>query len=64
MPSYRFYLIIGSMIIAREDAACANDDAAHDYADRRLRETGSTYDAVEVWDGTRRVCRTERRVVP
>ncbi len=62
MPSYRFYLIVGSMIIAREDAAYANDEEAQLHADRRLRETGVTYDAIEVWDGTRRVCRTERTI--
>jgi hypothetical protein len=46
----------------REDASCADDVAAQDWADRRLRETGAMYDAIEVWDGARRVCRAERRV--
>ncbi len=62
MASYRFYLMVGTMIIAREDAACGSDGEAQDHADRRLRETGATYDAIEVWDGARHVCRTERRV--
>ena len=60
MVSYRFYLMAGKMILAREDANCADDGEARDYAERRLRETGAMYDAVEVWDGTRRVCRAER----
>jgi hypothetical protein len=62
MASYRFYLMVGTMIIVREDASCDDDVAAQDWADRRLRETGAMYDAIEVWDGARRVCRTERRV--
>ncbi|HUK58304.1 MAG TPA: hypothetical protein VLV50_03660 [Stellaceae bacterium] len=64
MPSYRFYLIVGSMIMEREETLCADDREAHDRADRRLRETGARYDAIEAWDGVRRVCRIERSIIP
>ena len=60
MQHYRFYLMVGTKIMRGEDLVCAGDDDASAEAERRLRTTEPSYDAVEVWQGVRRVCRHER----
>ena len=60
MQHYRFYLMVGSKIMRGEDVACAGDDDAGREAERRLRTTEPGYDAIEVWQGVRRVWRHER----
>lgn len=60
MQHYRFYLMVGTKIMRGEDFACAGDDDAGLEAERRLRTTEPGYDAIEVWQGTRRVWRYER----
>ena len=65
MPHYRFYLLVGSKIRRCEDRQCADDDDAAALADTRLSADGPIYyDAVEVWQGTRIVCRRGRAMPP
>lgn len=60
MQHYRFYGLVGTMILNAENVLCADDDAASSEARRRLELSGSSYDAIEVWQGTRLVCRHDR----
>jgi hypothetical protein len=60
MTFYRFYLMVGTTIIAREERDCDDDRAAAERAAQWLSEAGATYDAIEVWDRARRVLRHER----
>ncbi len=60
MVHYRFYGMVGTMIINAENVLCDDDEDAGRRATTRLAETGATYDAFEVWQGTRLVCRHER----
>jgi hypothetical protein len=55
---YRFSLLDRSdRIKALETFECHDDDEAEDFADRLLRSSG--YIAVEIWEGTERIHRTE-----
>ena len=58
MLHYRFYGLVGTMILNAEDVLCADDRHASMEAEIRLGP--STFDAIEVWQGTRVVCRHER----
>jgi hypothetical protein len=58
MQHYRFYGLVGTMILHAEDVLCANDSQASVEAQARLGP--SAFDAIEVWQGTRVVCRHER----
>lgn len=58
---YRFYLMVGTMIMRGDHVACADDADASSQAERCLDDAQPTYDAIEVWHGTRLVCRHERR---
>ncbi len=60
MQHYRLYGLVGTMIINADNVLCANDEAASIEARRRLAQAGTTFDAIEVWQGARRVCRHER----
>lgn len=60
MQHYRFYGLVGTMILNAENVLCADDEAASDEARRRLAQCGSDFDAIEVWQGARLVCRHER----
>ena len=60
MQHYRFYALVGTMILNAENVLCADDEAASGEARRRLEQSGSGFDAVEVWQGTRLVCRHDR----
>ena len=60
MQHYRFYGLVGTMILNAENVLCADDDAASDEGRRRLEQAGSSFDAIEVWQGTRLVCRHDR----
>jgi hypothetical protein len=56
MPSYRFYFLNDADHIIDSDwAACANDNSAIQRAEM-LVEDHSRCRAIEVWQGTRRVC--------
>lgn len=64
MLHYRFYFMIGTKIMQGEDVTCADDDDANREAERRLRTGDPVYDAIEVWQGARPVCRLERAALP
>lgn len=64
MQHYRFYLMLGTKIMRGEDVACADDGDAAAQAESRLRTEEPGYDAIEVWQGTRRVWRHERAALP
>jgi hypothetical protein len=56
MPSYRFYFLNGDdHIIDADWAPCANDNDAIHRAEQMLEGTRGCH-AVEVWQGTRRIC--------
>lgn len=64
MQNYRFYFLVGTKIMRAEDAASADDRDASVQAEHRLRAIDTDYDAIEVWQGARRVCRHERATLP
>jgi hypothetical protein len=64
MAHYRFYFMIGTMIMQGEDVTCSGDDDAMAMAMERLGATASSCEAIEVWQGTRQVCRHERTAAP
>jgi hypothetical protein len=64
MLHYRFYLMVGTKIMRGEDVTCTDDRAANREAERRLQTGDPAYDAIEVWQGVRPVCRHERAALP
>lgn len=60
MAHYRFYGMVGTMIISAENAQCADDAEASGRALSLLDDADATYDAIEAWQGARLVCRHER----
>jgi hypothetical protein len=60
MVHYRFYGMVGTMIINAQDVSCDDDEDAGRRARELLDENGATYDAFEAWQGARLVCRHER----
>jgi hypothetical protein len=60
MQHYRFYGLVGTKILNAENVQCADDKQASSEAEARLGP--STFDAIEVWQGARRVCRHERSI--
>jgi hypothetical protein len=64
MAHYRFYFMVGTMIMQAEDVTCPGDDDAMGLALERLGATESSYDAIEVWQAARQVCRHERAAAP
>jgi len=57
---YRFYGLVGTMILNAENVVCVDDRQASSEARARLGP--SVFDAIEVWQGARRVSRHERSI--
>lgn len=64
MQAYRFYFMIGERIVQAEDAACADDADAAATAELVLQAADPSFDGIEVWRGTVRVCRHDRASLP
>ena len=60
MTHYRFYVLIGTMIVQGDDRECVNDGVACAEAERRVSSGELCGDAIEVWCGARLVRRFDK----